>query len=276
MPRSRMTAAMSVAGRPGPGTQRARMPGWKNRLIACWTVVTGVAGGAVVAGERALEQPVPEVCRAGVVEQDLGGFVGGERAGDPFQEPVEGVAGEGGGVEVALQHLGGFGGIEPGCGVAGAAGGAGLDGAGGERLGASFGDEGVDAADDRVPDEFGQPVGLGERVEHHGGPVVAAAGGVGQQQVVDLGEGDQRRAGCGEQGRGEQVEGLAGALRADHAGGAVPRAPQVAAARLVGLADPPADLGRVEAPLHRRLLRSRCRVLAAGRLGPRGVGWGSG
>ena len=214
---------------------------------------------------------------AGWFEQDLGGFVRCRGGWRPIRRTrSRRVAGEGGGVEVALQHLGGLGGIEAGGGVAGAAGGAGLDGAGGERFGASFGDERVDAAGDRVPDEFGQPVGLGERVEHDAGRSSLRRAVIGQQQVVDLGEGDQRRAGCGEQGRGEQVEGLAGALRADHAGGAVPRAPQVPAARLVGFPDPPTDLGRVEAPLHRRLLRLRCRVLAAGRRGLRGVGWGSG
>ena len=31
---------MSVAGRPRDGTQRARISGWKNSDIACWTVVT--------------------------------------------------------------------------------------------------------------------------------------------------------------------------------------------------------------------------------------------
>ena len=36
------------------------------------------------------------------------------------------------------------------------------------------------------------------------------------------------------------------ALRADHAGGAVPRHPQLAAARLLAVAEPPPDLGRVD------------------------------
>jgi len=40
VPRRASRSAMSVAGRPGPGTQRARTAGWKNRLIACCTVVT--------------------------------------------------------------------------------------------------------------------------------------------------------------------------------------------------------------------------------------------
>lgn len=39
MPPRAMTTAMSVAGRPGPGTQRRWMSSWKNNDMACWTVV---------------------------------------------------------------------------------------------------------------------------------------------------------------------------------------------------------------------------------------------
>ena len=40
MPPAAMTSARSVAGRPGPGTHRRRIVAWKNRDMACWTVVT--------------------------------------------------------------------------------------------------------------------------------------------------------------------------------------------------------------------------------------------
>ena len=93
----------------------------------------------------------------------------------------------------------------------------------------------------------GSAGGEPERVEH--GHRAAAAGAFvdGQQQVVGLGEGDQGGAGGGEQGRDEQVEGLAGSLRADDAGGPVPRHPQLPAARFVRGAEAPPDVGGLEA-----------------------------
>jgi hypothetical protein len=68
---------------------------------------------------------------------------------------VEAPPSQRGGVEVALQHLGGLGRVEAGRVVGVAAGDGAFDGAGGERLGASFGDQGVDAALDGVPHQFG-------------------------------------------------------------------------------------------------------------------------
>ena len=106
----------------------------------------GVAGGSVVAVQRPVEQSVPEGCGVGVLAQDLGGIGGGQRFGHPRQDVLEAAPGQRGGVEVALQHLGGLGRVEAGRVVGVPAGDGALDGAGGERLGASFGDQGVDAA----------------------------------------------------------------------------------------------------------------------------------
>ena len=145
-------------------------------------------------------------------------------------------------MEVALDDLGGLGGVEPGGVVALASCAGAGDGAGGERLGAFLGDHGVHAPGDRVPDQLGQSRGEAERVQHDTGAISGGAVPDGQQQVVGLGEGDQGGAGGGEQGGDEQVQGLAGPLRADDAGGAVPRHPQVAAARFVGDPEPPPHL----------------------------------
>ena len=227
----------------------------------------GVAGGAVVAGQGTLQQPVPQRRRAGMVEQDFGGFVGGQGSCHPAQHPVQGVRRRGrrrGSSTAALwrprrrrsglRH-------RRCCGR-------GFDGAGGERFGSAFGHHRVDAAGDRVPDQFGQPGGLAERVTHHAGPVAAVAGGEGEQQVVGFGEGDQGGAGCGEQGGAEQVQGFAGALRADHPGGAVPRAPQVPGVGFGRFPDPPPHLGRVEP----RCGRSCCVKRMSGSVSDRGSG----
>ena len=232
------------------------MSAWKNSDTACCTVVIGVAGGAVVAVERPVQQAVPERLGVRVASQDLHRLGGRGRVGDPLQDVLEGLPGQGRGVEVALQHLRRLGGVEPGSIVAGAAGDRTLDGAGGEGLGAPLGDLGVHAAGDRVPDQLvDDALGQAERVEDHARPVVAGAFGEAEQQVLDLRQGDQGSARGAEQRRGEQVEGLAGALRADHAGGAVPRHPQLAATRLVRVTDAPAHVPRVEPQLHRSLLR---------------------
>ena len=74
----------------------------------------GVAGGAVVSVECAVEQPLPERCRVGVLTQDLGGLGGGRRFGDPGQDVLEAAAGQRGRVEVGLQDLGRLGRVEPG------------------------------------------------------------------------------------------------------------------------------------------------------------------
>jgi hypothetical protein len=165
----------------------------------------GVAGGPVVAVEGAVEEAVPVGGGVGVFAEDLAGFGGRQGSGHPVEDVVEGAAGEGGCVKVALEDFGGFGGVEAGgtvtaAGVDGAA-----DGAGGECFGSAFGDHGVDAPLHGVPHEFRESWGEAERVEHCTRPVVGAAVGDGQEQVVDLGEGDEGGAGGGEEGRGEQV-----------------------------------------------------------------------
>ena len=92
------------------------------------------------------------------------------------QQVLEGASGQRRGVEVALQHLGGLGRVEPGRVVGVAAGDRAFDGAGGEGLGASLGDERVDAAADRVPDHLGQAGNQPERVEHDTRPALARSG----------------------------------------------------------------------------------------------------
>jgi len=74
----------------------------------------GVGGGPVVAGEGGGEESVPVPGRVGVGAEDLAGFGGPGRVRDPAQQPVEGVAGQGGGVEEPGDDLGGFGGVEAG------------------------------------------------------------------------------------------------------------------------------------------------------------------
>jgi hypothetical protein len=65
-----------------------------------------VADGAVVAVEGALQQPGPESGGMGVFSQDLAGFGGAGRGGDPLQDVLDRAAGERGGVEVGLDDLG--------------------------------------------------------------------------------------------------------------------------------------------------------------------------
>ena len=73
--RAAIRSAMSVAGRPGPGTQRARMLGLEEQRHRLLDGGDGVADGAVVAVQGAGEQPVPEPGGVRVLAQDLGGFV---------------------------------------------------------------------------------------------------------------------------------------------------------------------------------------------------------
>ena len=159
VPRRRMRSATSVAGRPGPGTQRRRMSCLEEQAHRLLDGGDGVAGGPVVAVQRAVQQPVPERGGVRVFAQDLGRVGGGGRVRDPAQHVVEGAAGQRGGVEVGLEDLGGLGGVEAGGVVAVAAGDGAVDGAGGERLRAAFGDHRVDTAVDRVPDQLRQPGG---------------------------------------------------------------------------------------------------------------------
>lgn len=109
---------------------------------------------------------------------------------------------------------------------------------------------------DRIPHQLRKSGGESERIEDDAGPVVAAAVGDGEQQVVGLVvDGARLRAGGGKRaGRGPGR-----ALGRLDARGAVPRAPQLAGAGFPGAADAPADLGGVEASRHRWAPRGRRR-----------------
>jgi hypothetical protein len=65
----------------------------------------GVAGGAVVAVQRPVEQSVPEGRGVGVLAQDLGGFGGGDGLATQRSTSLEAAPGQRGGVEVALETL---------------------------------------------------------------------------------------------------------------------------------------------------------------------------
>ncbi len=210
----------------------------------------GVAHGAVVAVQSAVEQSGPEAGGVRVLAQDLAGFGGAGRVGNPLQNMLDRASGERGGVEERLDDLGSLGGVEPRSRIALPGGDGGADRAGGERLRPTLRQQRVDAADDRVPHQFGQAGCETERVEHNTRSAVRCAGRQRQQQVVGLGQCHERSSGRGQQGGDEQVEGLAGALRADDAGGAVPPAPQFAgSAGFLGVADRPTDLTGI-APVH--------------------------
>ncbi len=247
VPFAAMSSAMSVAGLCRAGDAALPDVGLEEQGHGLLDGGDGVAGGAVVAVQGGVEQARPELGGVWVAAQDFAGVAGLARVGDPLQDVVQGAAGQGGGVEVGLDHLGGFGGVEPG-GVVAVGGRATLDGAGGEGFGAAFGDHRVDATVDRVPHQGGEAGGQPERVQHRDRAVFGAAGD-GQQQVIGLGQGDQRGTGRRQQRRGEQIQGLAGTLRADHPGGPVPRAPQLTSVGLPRLPDPPTDLFRVK-PSH--------------------------
>ena len=250
MPPRVMTSAMSVGARPGRGGAPAADVGLEEQGHGLLDGGDGVAGGAGVTVEGAVEQSVPERVGVGVFSQDLGGFGGGSGFGDPPQQVIHAAPGEGGGVEVGLEHFGCFAGVEP-CGVIpGAAVHGAFDSASGERFGSPFGDHRVNTPGDRVPQQFREPGGEAERVKHHAGPATGGAGGDGEQEVFGFGEGDQGGARCGEQGGGEGVEGFPGALGADDPGGAVPGHPELPAAGGLAGADFPPGVGGVES--HRR------------------------
>ena len=102
VPRRRISSARSVAGRPGPGTQRVRMSGWKNSAMACCTVVTVLP---TVSGEPCsapASSPSQNRAACGCCCRISAGLFGGDRVGDPLQDVVEGAAGERGGVEERL------------------------------------------------------------------------------------------------------------------------------------------------------------------------------
>jgi len=133
-----------------------------------------------------------------VFAQDLGGVGGAHGVGDPAQHLLQASPGQGCGVEVGLDDLGGLGCVEAGRVVAVPAVDGAFDGAGGEGFRAPFGDHRVHASVDRVPDQLGDSGREPEGVQDDAGTVGGGAAGDAEQEVVEFGEGDQRRAGCGE------------------------------------------------------------------------------
>src|SRR4051794_7685963 len=97
-----------------------------------------IAGGAVITVQRAVQQPQPTPRGMGMLQQNLGRLASARRVRHPMQYIVEAAAGEGGCVEIRLDHFCCFGGIEPGSIVAVPATEGGLDRAGGKRLGATL------------------------------------------------------------------------------------------------------------------------------------------
>ena len=178
--------------------------------------------------------------------QDLLGVRGVQRIRHPTQNLLEGPTGQSGGMEVGLDHLRGLAGVEAGGVVASSASDRAGDGAGRERLRPTLGDHRVDAAVDWVPHQGGDAGCEPERIEDGDRAVLGAAGDR-QEEIVGLGERDECGAGCVEECGGQEVEGLARALRSEDAGRAVPRAPQLPRARVMSLADAPAHLSGIEA-----------------------------
>ena len=242
VPPARISASMSVAGRAGVGRQRRRMEGWKNSASACWSGGDGVAGRAFVAVQGPAEQTVPQGCGLRVGAQDLLGPHVVSGVGDPLEDVIEGRLGECGGVEVGLEDLGALAGVEPGSLVAGLGGGA-ADRSGCEGARPSFGEHRVLTPGDGVPDESRGAGGEVEGVEDRDRSIGLLLACVqGEEEIVGFGEGDQGGAGGVEQCRGEKVQGLPGALRADDTAGAVIGDPERGPAPARG-PEPPADLG---------------------------------
>ena len=136
--------------------------------------------------------------------QDLLGLRVLARAGDPHQHLVQPDAGDRRGVEVGLQDLGAFAGVEPGGLVGGLRGGA-LDGSVRERLRPPFSEHRVLTAVDRVPHQLRGAGGGVERVENRDRPAVALPGLQGEEQILGLREGHQRATGRIEQCGHQQV-----------------------------------------------------------------------
>ena len=243
VPPRAIRSARSVAGRPGPGVQRARIDGLEEQRHRLLHGGDGVAGGAVVAVQGAAQQPVPERRRVRVGAQDLLGLVGVAGVGDPLQHVLErcGRSGRRRGSRPAAPW-------RPRRRRSGprrrrASGDRALDGAGGERLGPPLGDHRVGAAGDRVPHQLRQPRAPGRtgRAPRPAGCRLAR-GVEGEQQVVGLGQRHQRRARRVQQRRGQQVEGLARALRpvdAGRSGRRAPTAPRLAGPPRTRAATPP-------------------------------------
>ena len=252
VPPRAMRSARSVAGRPGPGVHRARSEAWKNRAIACCTVVVVFPAVRSSPCNAPCSRPCQNGAACGWVRRISSGVVAPRGLATHSRTSSMLPAGQGGRVEVRLQHLRALGGVEPGRRVPGALGDRTPDGAGGERLRAAFGDHRVHTPVDRVPHQLRQPRRQTERVQHRHRtttrlPVAASRTVVdGQQQVLGLGQRDQRRARCGQQRRSEQVEGLPGSLWPVHAGRPVERHPQVPGSRDRPGPEPPPHLGRGE------------------------------
>ena len=114
VPPRAMTSARSVAGRPGPGMHRARSELLEEQGHRLLHGGDGVPGGPVVAVQRPVQQAVPERRGVRVGAQDLLGVVAPRGLATHSRTSSMAAAGQGGGVEVGLQHLRALGGVEPG------------------------------------------------------------------------------------------------------------------------------------------------------------------
>jgi hypothetical protein len=74
----------------------------------------GIAGGAVITVQSAVQQPEPVRRAAGMLKENLGWLVGAQQIRDPTQHIVQAASGEGGCVEVRLDDFRGLGGVEAG------------------------------------------------------------------------------------------------------------------------------------------------------------------
>ena len=117
----------------------------------------------------------------------------------------------------------------------------------------AFGDQRIQTPQHRIPHQLGQALGQTERVQDQDRSPTPGSCPEGQQQVIDLGQSDQRRPGGLEQSRDQHVQGLTRPLRADHPRGPVIGHPQRSPAPgMTGGPQPPPDLARVLQPPARR------------------------
>ena len=212
-----------------------------------------VSGGAVVALQGSAEEPVPELGRVRVSAQDLLRLARVAGIGQPGQHPVQGVPLQRCCVEVRLEHLGAFRGVEPGRLITRTTGHGASYRSRCEGLGAALGDHRVLAPLDGVPDQLGYAGREVEGVEYRHGAVASLSVSDGEEEVLGLGQGHQRRPWGIEEGRGQQVEGLTRPLWSVHASGPVERDPQLHTSRDARTAQAPTNIRCLH---HRRPTRS--------------------
>ena len=145
----------SVAGRPGPGCSGPAADCWKNSAIACCTVVAVFPAVRSSPCSAPCSRPSQNGAASGWVRSISSGWAAWRGSATPTPaRHRSGAAGERGGVEERLQHLGPLGGVEPGRVVCGAFGDGAFDRAGGEGFGPPFGHHRVDTSRDRVPHQL--------------------------------------------------------------------------------------------------------------------------